>query len=66
MKRTIAARVFCVIGGVVLLLGAISVPRLHAEDDTSCSGRGPLCSRVVTVQCSGNTCTIIELFQYRN
>lgn len=65
MKRTIAARAFCVVGVVALLLGA-SVPRLHADDDTSCSGRGPLCSRVVTVQCSSNTCTIIELFQYRN
>ena len=66
MKRTIAARVFCAVGGVALLLGATLVPRLHADDDTSCSGRGPLCSRVVTVTCSANTCTIIELFQYRN
>ena len=66
MKRNIGARVFCVAGGLALLLGAVAVPRLHADDDTSCYGQGPLCSRVVTTTCSGNTCTIVEKFSYRN
>jgi hypothetical protein len=65
MKRNIAARAFCVAGGVALLLGVVSVPRLHADDDTSCSGQTRLCSRTVTVTCSGNTCTMVELFMYR-
>lgn len=65
MKRTIAARLFCVAGGVALLLG-VAVPRLHADDESSCYGQGPLCSRVVTQTCSGNTCTIVERFYYRN
>ena len=66
MKRTIAARLFCVAGGVALLLGVVAVPRLHADDESSCYGQGPLCSRVVTETCSGNTCTILERFYYRN
>lgn len=66
MKRNISARLFCVTGGVALLLGVVSVARLHADDETSCYGQGPLCSRVVTTTCSGNTCTILEQFYYRN
>lgn len=65
MTRTIGARVFCIAGGVALL-GAVAVPRLNADGDTSCYGQGPLCSHVTTTTCSGNTCTIVETFSYRN
>ena len=66
MKRTLAARLFCVAGGITLLAGVVAVPRLNADDESSCYGQGPLCSRVVQVTCSGNTCTTVETFYYRN
>jgi hypothetical protein len=66
MKRNIGARVFCVAGGVALLLGVVLVPRLQADDESICYGQGPLCSRVVTTTCSGNTCTVLEQFYYHN
>jgi len=66
MTRSIAARLFCLAGAFTLLLGVVAVPRLHADDESSCYGQGPLCSRVVQVTCSGNTCTTVETFYYRN
>jgi hypothetical protein len=66
MKRKFGARLFCFVGGVALLLGTISVQRVHADEGTVCYGRGPVCAYWVESSCAGNTCTTVEHWQYRN